>query len=184
MPAHPFDLSGKVVLVTGGNSGIGLGFADALARAGADLAIWGRRADRNAEVAEQLAKHGHRVLHDEIDVADEAAQIRGFDRVVAEFGRLDGAIANAGFVTGALMKDMSVAQYRELNDVAQLGAFITLREGARRMVARAEAGEPGGSLLATGSLTNFMATPGLAHSFNNPGGDLLDASAAARSVVL
>ncbi len=160
---NPFDLSGKVALVTGANSGIGLGFADAIARAGGDVVIWGRRADRNAEAAERLKAHGGRVLADAVDVADEAAQRRGFARALAEMGRLDGVIANAGTVTLSPLVEMSLEQYDALQRVAQYGAFVTLREGARHMVERAVAGDPGGSLIATASLTNFAATPGIGH---------------------
>jgi NAD(P)-dependent dehydrogenase (short-subunit alcohol dehydrogenase family) len=195
--AHPFDLSGKVTLITGANSGLGFGFADAIARAGGDVVIWGRREDRNAEAAERLRAHGVRVETDTVDVSDETAQLRGFARALAAMGRLDGVIANAGFVTIAPLVDMTLKQYDELQRVAQHGAFITLREGARHMVARAqqaarslqgreaaaqrgeaersaspretEASEGhqkcdrGGSLIATGSLTNFTATPGIGH---------------------
>jgi NAD(P)-dependent dehydrogenase (short-subunit alcohol dehydrogenase family) len=163
MPAHPFDLSGKVALVTGANSGLGLGFADAIARAGGDVVIWGRREDRNEEAAARLRAHGVRVATDAVDVADEAAQQRGFARALEAMGRLDVVIANAGFVTISPLVDMSLSQYDELQRVAQHGAFITLREGARHMVARAEAGDRGGSLIATGSLTNFTATPAIGH---------------------
>jgi len=163
MPSHPFDLSGKVTLITGANSGLGLGYADAIARAGGDVVIWGRREDRNAVAAEQLRKCGVRVLTDVVDVSDEAAQQRGFARALSAMGRLDGVIANAGFVTISGIVDMTLEQYDELQRVAQYGAFVTLREGARHMVERAKAGDPGGSLIATGSLTNFAATPGIAH---------------------
>jgi NAD(P)-dependent dehydrogenase (short-subunit alcohol dehydrogenase family) len=160
---NPFDLSGKVVLITGANSGLGLGFADAIARAGGDVVIWGRREERNAEAAAKLRVHGHRVATGTIDVADEAAQQRGFARAIEEMGRLDGVIANAGFVTISPLIDMSLEQYDELQRTAQHGAFVTLREGARHMVERAKAGDPGGSLIATGSLTNFAATPMIGH---------------------
>ena len=60
MAQNLFDLTGKVALVTGANAGLGLGMADCLARAGADVIIWGRREDRNAEAAEQLRRHGGR----------------------------------------------------------------------------------------------------------------------------
>ena len=163
MAAHPFDLSGKVTLITGANSGLGFGFADAIARAGGDVVIWGRREDRNAEAKELLRAHGVRVETDAVDVSDEAAQLRGFARALAAMGRLDGVIANAGFVTISSMVDMTTKQYDELQRVAQYGAFVTLREGARHMVARAQAGDRCGSLIATGSLTNFTATPGIAH---------------------
>ena len=56
-----FDLTGKVALVTGGNGGIGLGMAEGLAQAGADLVIWGSNADKNAAAEAQLKKHGRRV---------------------------------------------------------------------------------------------------------------------------
>jgi len=163
MPSHPFDLTGKVTLITGANSGLGFGFAEGIARAGGDVVIWGRREDRNAEAAEQLRKHGVRVATDVVDVADEGAQLRGFASALAAMGRLDGVIANAGFVTLAPIVDMTLKQYDELQRVAQYGAFVTLREGARHMVERAKAGDPGGSLIATGSLTNFTATPGIGH---------------------
>ncbi|MGH7336891.1 MAG: SDR family NAD(P)-dependent oxidoreductase [Myxococcota bacterium] len=156
-------LDGKVALITGANSGLGLGYADAIARAGGDVVIWGRREDRNAEAAVQLRAHGRRVLTDAVDVSDEAAQLRGFARALAEMGRLDGVIANAGFATISPLVDMTLKQYDELQRVAQYGAFITLREGARHMVERSKAGDRGGSLIATGSLTNFTATPGIGH---------------------
>ncbi len=160
---NPFDLSGKVVLVTGANSGIGFAFADAIARAGGDVVIWGRRKERNEEAAEKLRAHGRRVTTDVVDVADEAAQQEGFAHAIEAMGRLDGVIANAGFVTIAPILDLTLEKYDELQRVAQHGAFVTLREGARHMVERAQAGDPGGSLIATGSLTNFAATPMIAH---------------------
>jgi NAD(P)-dependent dehydrogenase (short-subunit alcohol dehydrogenase family) len=163
MAAHPFDLTGKVTLITGANSGLGFGFAEAIARAGGDVVIWGRREDRNAAAAEKLRAHGVRVETDAVDVTDEAAQLRGFARAIAKMGRLDGVIANAGFATISLLVDMTLSQYDELQRVAQYGAFITLREGARHMVARAKNGDRSGSLIATGSLTNFTATTGIGH---------------------
>jgi NAD(P)-dependent dehydrogenase (short-subunit alcohol dehydrogenase family) len=163
MPTHPFDLTGKVTLITGANSGLGFGYADAVARAGGDVVIWGRREDRNAEAADRLRAHAVRVATDVVDVADEASQLRGFARALEAMGRLDGVIANAGFVTISSMVDMTLKQYDELQRVAQHGAFVTLREGARHMVERSRAGDRGGSLIATGSLTNFTATPGIGH---------------------
>jgi len=163
MASHPFDLTGKVALITGANAGIGLAYAEAIARAGGDIVLWGRREDRNREAADHLASYGGRVLADAVDVADEQAQIAGFERAIAQMGRLDCVIANAGFAGVRLLVEMELEEYEALNAVAQRGAFVTLREGARHMVARAEAGDPGGSLIATGSLTNFVATPGTGH---------------------
>src|SRR3546814_12491971 len=61
MAENLFDLTGKVALVTGGNSGIGLGFARGLARAGADGVIWGRREDRNEKAVAEPRQFGGRV---------------------------------------------------------------------------------------------------------------------------
>ena len=127
MAAHPFDLSGKVTLITGANSGLGFGFADAIARAGGDVVIWGRREDRNAEAAERLHAHGVRVQTDASTSRRDRAAARLRARARA-MGRLDGVIANAGSVTISPLVDMSLKQYDELQRVAQQGAFITLRE--------------------------------------------------------
>jgi len=158
-----FDIRGKVALITGANSGIGLGYAEAIASQGGDVVIWGRRADRNEEARKQLVAHGGRVLTDVVDVADEEAQVRGFERAIAEMGHLDCVIANAGFVAPRKFLDLSFEAYHDLIRVAQHGAFVTLREGLRHLVARVEAGGPAGSLLATGSLSVFQAVAAGAH---------------------
>lgn len=163
MTSHPFDLTGKVALITGANSGLGLAYAEGLAAAGADVVIWGRRADRNEEAADRLRAHGRRVATASVDVSDEAAQRAGFAAALEEMGRLDCVIANAGGVGMTPVTQMTTEQWDDFQSVAQRGAFLTLREAARHMLARAEAGDPGGSLIATGSLTNFAAVPGLAH---------------------
>lgn len=163
MSENLFDIRGRVALITGANAGIGFGYADAIARHGGDVVVWGRRADKNEEAREKLARHGGRVMTDVVDVADEQAQVRGFEKAIAEMGQLDCVIANAGFVSPAGFKDMSFEHYDALIRVAQHGAFFTLREGVKHMVARVEAGGRGGSLIATGSLSNFAAVPGGAH---------------------
>lgn len=163
MSGNLFDIRGRVALITGANAGIGFGYAEAIAQQGGDVVIWGRRADKNEEARQKLAAYGGRVFTDVVDVADEAQQIQGFEKAIAAMGHIDCVIANAGFMVPCAIKDMSLEAYRSLNSVAQDGAFITLREGAKHMLARVEAGGPPGSLLATGSLSNFQGLPGGGH---------------------
>jgi NAD(P)-dependent dehydrogenase (short-subunit alcohol dehydrogenase family) len=157
-----FDCTGKVTLVTGGNGGIGLGFARGVARMGGDLAIWARNADKN-EAARQdlLAAGAGRVETYQVDVSTEQAILAGYDRLMADFGRIDCVFANSGGPPGFnSVFDMPAAEWHKFLDVALHGAFFTLREGARHMVARAEAGEPGGSLVACGSGSLYQGLPG------------------------
>jgi NAD(P)-dependent dehydrogenase (short-subunit alcohol dehydrogenase family) len=147
----PFDLTGKVALVTGGNSGIGLGMARALAEAGADVAIWGTNPAKNAAAQAELAKTGRRVLTLECDVSDEAAVDRAFAETIRRLGRVDGCFANAG-VTGrnasASFIEMGADEWRRVLKVNLDGAFFTFRAAARHMVERGG----GGSLVGTASL--------------------------------
>src|SRR5437763_8298106 len=113
-----FDLSGHVAVVTGANSGIGLGMAEGLARVGADVSIWGRDAERNAAAREQLAAHGTRVQALECDVSDPAAVDAAFEHVVAELGGVDSCFANAGVGSGGTaFVDMSLDEFRRVTSV-------------------------------------------------------------------
>jgi NAD(P)-dependent dehydrogenase (short-subunit alcohol dehydrogenase family) len=159
-----FDLRGKVVLVTGGNAGIGLGFARGIARAGGDVVIWGRRAAKNAEAAKALAEFGGRVSTQEVDVSDEGQVVRGMAEAVEEMGRVDGVIANAGLMSNAeSFVAMSSEAWHGLLAVNQHGSFYTMREGARHMKRRYDAGDPGGSLLFCASLSALTGSPGMQH---------------------
>jgi len=149
MADSSFDLTGKVALVTGGNSGIGLGMADALARAGAGVVIWGTNSGKNEKAGAQLEAHGGRVLAQGIDVSLESAVKEGFAEAVRKMGRVDAVFANAG-VMGAAPSfiDMTTEEWRRVMGVNLDGAFFTLREASRHMVERGG----GGSLVGTSSL--------------------------------
>ena len=164
MPFDAFDLTGKVGLVTGGNAGLGLGFARGMAKAGADVVIWGRRAEKNEEAAEDLRQYGRRVLAQTVDVTDEDRVRDAMVEAAREMGRLDCVVANAGSSSRPRsFLEMTSEEWHALLDVSLHGAFYTLREATRHMVARAEAGDPGGSLVGCGSGTNFIGVPRLQH---------------------
>ncbi len=147
-----FDLSGKVALVTGGNGGIGLGMAKGLAAQGAAVVIWGNKPEKNARALEILRALSGEVRCAQVDVGDEAAVAAGVAAVVEEFGRIDVAIANAGMnIPRKDMFDISVEDFRKVQDINVHGVFFTLREAARHMIARGETGGRGGSLVSIAS---------------------------------
>ena len=159
-----FDLTGKVAVVTGGNSGLGLSFARGMAKQGADIMIWSRNQERNREAVEELREFGVRAESMPIDVGSEEAVVRGMAETVEMFGRVDCAIANAGtFSNSGNFIDLTSDMYHGLLNINQHGAFYTLREATRHMRERANAGDPGGSLVVCGSLSIFHGLQGMEH---------------------
>jgi NAD(P)-dependent dehydrogenase (short-subunit alcohol dehydrogenase family) len=154
-----FDLTGRVALVTGGNGGIGLGMAEALAQAGADVAIWGTNEAKNAAAVRQLEAHGRRVRSWKVNVADEAAVDAAMQETAAAFGRIDSVFANAGVsAPPSPLSKYPTESYRRIMEVNVDGVFFTLRAAAAHMVSRAEGGDPGGSLVAVSSMGAIMGT--------------------------
>ncbi len=157
-----FDLSGKVALVTGGNSGLGLGFARGIAKQGGDVVIWGRSEEKNAAAVKELGSYGVRASARQVNVASQEDVIAGYEALISEFGRIDTVIANAGIPPNTRsILTTTKEDYHALLDTNMHGAFYTLQEGAKLMVERAEAGEPGGSLIFCGSLSMFQGVPGI-----------------------
>lgn len=160
-----FDLTGRVVVASGGNSGIGLAFLTGCARQGADVVIMDRAGDGHDAALETLFEAGARRAHAEtVDVSDEAAVIAAFASTLARMGRIDCVLANAGFTSRATsFPDMTSEMYHHLMAVNLHGAFYTLREASRHMRDRAMAGDLGGSIVVTGSLSIFHGLQGMEH---------------------
>jgi 2-deoxy-D-gluconate 3-dehydrogenase len=96
MTTGPFDLTGKVAIVTGGNGGIGLGMARGLAEAGAAIAIVGRNETKSAAAVAELRQGGARALSVPADVTDKVAVEAMAEQVARELGRIDILVNNAG----------------------------------------------------------------------------------------
>ena len=160
-----FDLNGRVVLATGGNSGIGLAFLTGCARQGADVVIWDRDQSGHAAALAALKAAGAGRVHAEtVDVSDETAVDAAFAATLGVMGRVDCILANAGFTSRApSFPDMSSEMYHDLLNVNLHGAFYTLRAASRHMRDRAQAGDPGGSIVVTGSLSIFHGLQGMEH---------------------
>ncbi|MCA3306350.1 MAG: SDR family oxidoreductase [Roseomonas sp.] len=160
MAYAPFDLSGKVALITGGNSGIGLGMARALAEAGADIAIWGSNPAKNAAALENLKPLGVRLYAAICDISDEAAVETAFAETVEKLGRVDACFANAGtYGHASRFTALETAEWQRVMRINLDGAFYTLRAAARHMVERGG----GGSLVVTASLAAIEGAARNAH---------------------
>jgi NAD(P)-dependent dehydrogenase (short-subunit alcohol dehydrogenase family) len=152
----PFDLTGKVALVTGGNRGIGLGMAEALAQAGADVMVWGTNEEKNTEAVAKLKAHGKRAAARKVNVASETEVVDAMGETLKELGRVDTVIANAG-IGGAApsFSQMTTETWRRVHGVNEEGVFWTLREACKHMVERAGKGDAGGSLVGIASLAGI-----------------------------
>jgi 2-dehydro-3-deoxy-D-gluconate 5-dehydrogenase len=108
----PFDLKGRVALVTGGNGGIGLGMARGLAQAGAAIAVAGRNLEKSEAAAAELGAKGVKTAVVEVDVTDEMSCRKMVDTTLAQLGRLDILINNAGINIRKQPQDYTLAEWR------------------------------------------------------------------------
>jgi 2-dehydro-3-deoxy-D-gluconate 5-dehydrogenase len=120
----PFDLSGKVAIVTGGNGGIGLGMAHGLAAAGADIAVVGRNEAKSAAAAAELRQHGARAISVVADVTDEAAVAAMVGRVRSELGRIDILVNNAGINIRKAPDALALAEWDSVIRTNLTSAFV------------------------------------------------------------
>jgi NAD(P)-dependent dehydrogenase (short-subunit alcohol dehydrogenase family) len=131
-----FRLDGKVAIVTGASSGLGVAFADGLAEAGADVAICARRADRLQATKERV----------EADVSDPEACERVVARTVEELGKADVLVNNAGVGTAVPATRETPEQFRKVIDINLNGSYWMAQAFARAI------GEDGGSIVNIGSV--------------------------------
>lgn len=131
-----FSLGGRVALITGANRGIGRGLVDALAAAGAAVAVSARsRSDADEVAAEVLAGGGNASAH-ALDVSDVASIRAAVDEVVDRHGRLDVLVANAGLGANHPALDVSEHDWDEMMEVNAKGLFFTAQAAGRVMVAQ------------------------------------------------
>jgi hypothetical protein len=144
------DLTGLTAVVTGGNNGLGRGMAVGLAKAGANVAVWARNAERSAEAVEEIAGNGVKAIAVACDVADEAAVAAAMEQTVDQLGPLGCFVANAGIAEGASITEMTLETWRRVTRTNLDGAFLCTREAARRFVAQGT----GGSMVVVSSMVS------------------------------
>lgn len=148
-------LGGRVVVVTGGNGGIGLGLVQAAASAGAEVMIWGRDEAKTAAAVATLRAEGLAVDAAGCDVSDRSSIAAALDRTVERFGRIDGFVANAA-VPGAehTILTMPPEAWREVIEVNLTSVFTCFQLVARQMVAQ---GDPAALVAISSIITRYGA---------------------------
>jgi hypothetical protein len=140
-------LTGLTAVVTGGNTGIGRAMAIGIAKAGANVAIWSRNAERNAKVVSEITALGGTATAVACDITDETAVAEAMEQTISELGPLGCFVANAGIVEAAPIVDLTLDSWRRVMRTNLDGAFLCTREAARRFVAQ----DSGGSIIVLSS---------------------------------
>jgi short-subunit dehydrogenase len=154
MPAAPRFFRDKSVLITGASSGIGEELAWQLARSGAKLTLCARRRDRLESLAEKIAHAGaSRPVVCECDVARDGDLDRAVTEAVRVCGKLDVAIANAGFGVAAPIKKLALADYRRQFETNVFGVLRTI------YATLPELEKSRGNLAIVGSVSGWVSTP-------------------------
>ncbi len=138
--AEIFDLHGKVALVTGASSGLGVRFAEVLAENGASVVLVARRAGRLAAVKARIEASGGRALAIEADVCDRAGMSAAFDTAEKNFGTVTILVNNAGVAHSGRAVELEEQEWRRVLSTDLDAVFYVAQEAARRMLAAGKAG--------------------------------------------
>jgi NAD(P)-dependent dehydrogenase (short-subunit alcohol dehydrogenase family) len=145
-----FELTGRVAIITGGSVGLGRQMAEGLAEMGADLVLCARKRERSERAAEELKGSGVRTLALGCDVKSPANIQEVVDRTLAEFGRIDILINNAGTSWGAPVEEMTLEQWDKVMDTNLTGTFLCSQAVGKVMTAQKR-----------GKIINIASTAGL-----------------------
>jgi NAD(P)-dependent dehydrogenase (short-subunit alcohol dehydrogenase family) len=153
------DLTGRVMLITGASAGIGEALARSAAAGGAKVVLAARRLDRLERMAAEIEAAGGAALAVAMDVTDEASTIAAYDAAERRFGTVDTVIANAGIGHRDRATDTPMADYDRVMAINVRGVFLTVREGARRLIAGGSAEHKRGRVVIVSSITATKAMP-------------------------
>ena len=148
---NPFDLTGKVAVVTGGNGGLGLGIALGLAEAGANIVVAARSVEKTAQALEDIRALGVNAHGITVDVTKEPAVHRMFTDTIDHMGRLDILVNNSGIAVRAQPQDLTSEQWDSVIDVNLRAAFLASKEAYTHMIANG-----GGKVINIGSMYSIF----------------------------
>ena len=143
-------LTGKIVVITGGGTGIGRGLAETYLKEGAQVAICGRRIEPLAKFAEEMKPKGHEIYYESVDVTDRAALTAFAARVEEKFGTIDIWINNAGIAINKRFLDFTDEDYMKITDINLKGVFMGTQIAAEIMKRH------GGGVIVNASSFNVM----------------------------
>jgi gluconate 5-dehydrogenase len=149
-----FDLSGKVAIVTGAGTGLGVAFSEALAAAGAAVACVGIHIGPVEHTAAQINAMGHQAVGIQLDVTDDDAITRVMQEVSCHFGSVDILVNNAGIATISPPESMSRDDWQSVIDVNLTGVFVCAREVAKLMISA----KRGGTIINIASIRGRVAS--------------------------
>lgn len=160
MTTTGFDLGGRTALITGASSGIGAHLAEAFAAAGARVALAARRVERIEALAQGIRSTGGEALAVPLDVTDEASIIAAYDVIEQGLGPVDTLVANAGISAAGRATELSRDDVVRVFDTNLTGVYLTVREGAKRMMAAGSRESERGRIILIGSITAMMTGQG------------------------
>lgn len=149
-----FSLTGRVAVITGGNSGLGRAMALAYRAAGAEVVVTGRNLEKNRAIGQELGDPG---LVMPLDVYDEPAVEHVIGQVVERFGKLDILVNNAGAARRGFAPEVSKDDWERILNGNLTGAFLCAKHAARAMIA----GGHGGKIINIGSIYSLLGPPNI-----------------------
>jgi NAD(P)-dependent dehydrogenase (short-subunit alcohol dehydrogenase family) len=157
--SYEIDLSGRVALVTGASSGLGAQFARVLAKAGAGVALAGRRVERLKSLRAEIEAEGGDAHVVPMDVTDHGGIRSGIAHTETEMGTIDILVNNSGVATTQKLVETTPDDFDYVFDVNVRGAFFVAQEVGKRMIARAQGAAPGTFI--GGRIVNIASMAGL-----------------------
>jgi 2-deoxy-D-gluconate 3-dehydrogenase len=169
--SQPFDLTGKVAVVTGGNGGLGLAMALGLAGAGACVVVAARNADKTAQAVTQIESLGARARGLSVDVSQESDIYRMVDQAIEAFGRVDILVNNAGMVVRKDPQELSTDEWDQVLGVNLRAAFLASKAAYPHMKSQG-----GGKIINIGSMFSIFGGGGSGAPYSASKGGIVQLS--------